>query len=357
MVDPLRGLTSTVVTVNNGRRIHYVEAGSGPLVLLIHGFPESWYSWRHQLRVLADAGYRAVAVDTLGYGRSSKPFDFAEYRLVQLVEDYVGLVAALGETRAVAVGHDWGGPQAWAAAWLRPDIFRAVVGVTVPFAARGLVGFPGNPFGEIRPSVNKRDIAGADLLLYQEFCELPHVPEKEAEEDLRGWLLDVYFSLSGDAPQPEAFADRDMTQLSDAEIIQWLRSTGFTVVPGRPWRERFVSPEKLPGWLTDADLDFYAQEFERTGMTGAFNYYRCNELNWETLGTWQEKKIEVPSLFIGADKDCVTIWSRQAQLRQHEFLTNAHDPVIIENCGHWVQQERPEEFNAALLGFLRAIDS
>ena len=128
----------------NGIRIHAVEEGSGPLVLLVHGFPESWYSWRHQLTALAAAGYRAVAIDQRGYGRSSKPSDLDAYRIHHLVADVVGVVKALGEQTAVIIGHDWGAPIVWNTAFTNPDRIRAVAGLSVPFA-----GAPQRPFTEV----------------------------------------------------------------------------------------------------------------------------------------------------------------------------------------------------------------
>jgi pimeloyl-ACP methyl ester carboxylesterase len=143
------------------------------MVLLCHGFPESWYSWRHQLDALAAAGYRAVAMDMRGYGRSSKPADVAAYRITELVGDCVGVVEALGESTAVIVGHDYGAAVAWTAAWTRPDVFTAVAGLSQPFGGRGLAALPGSPFGEVRPGVAHRELAGPDMLFYKNISPFP----------------------------------------------------------------------------------------------------------------------------------------------------------------------------------------
>ena len=180
----------------NGIRLHTVEEGEGPLVLLIHGFPESWYSWRRQLPVLADAGYRAVAIDVRGYGRSSKPETIEEYRMLCLVADNVALVEALGETQAVIVGHDWGAPIAWSSALLRPDMFRAVAGLSVPYS----------PPSATRPSDAFRAMGG-DEEFYIEYFQQPGRAEAEIEADVRTWLLGFYFTASGDAARPGTRTD------------------------------------------------------------------------------------------------------------------------------------------------------
>ena len=207
-----------------GARVHCVEAGEGPLVILVHGFPESWYSWRHQIPAIAAAGFRVVAIDVRGYGRSSKPLAVEDYRMVRLVADNVGLVSALGETTATIIGHDWGAPIAWNSAMLRPDVFTAVAGLSVPFS----------PPGEIRPSVAMRAMAG-DEEFYVEYFQEPGRAEAEIEADVRGWLLGFMFSGSGDAPPPDPS-----------------KGTIATIPRGAKMRDRFSFPDQLPAWLTEA---------------------------------------------------------------------------------------------------------
>ena len=311
----------------NGIRLHVVEAGEGPLVLLVHGFPESHHSWRHQLPVLAAAGYRAVALDVRGYGRSSAPTEIAAYRMLQLVADNVELVAALGADQAVVVGHDWGAPIAWTSALLRPDVFRAVAGLSVPYS----------PPGDARPTHIFRAMAGEEEF-YIEYFQEPGRAEAEIERDVRSWLLGFYFALSGDAPAPAAGA-----------------GTVGTIPHGAAMSDRFVHPAEMPEWLPDEDFEMYVGEFERTGFTGGLNRYRNVDRDWEDLAPLRHRPIEVPALFIGGDRDGPTIWGRPAIDRFPESLPRLHASIILSGCGHWTQQERPREVNEALLDFLAAL--
>ncbi|MEZ5376087.1 MAG: alpha/beta hydrolase [Acidimicrobiales bacterium] len=320
------GCQSRVVDVN-GTRIHCVEAGEGPLVLLVHGFPESWYSWRHQLPALAEAGYHVVAIDVRGYGRSSKPLEIEQYRMVRLVADNVGLVAALGEQTAVIVGHDWGAPIAWTSALLRPDVFTAVAGLSVPFS-------PPSPH---RPLEVMRAMAG-DEEFYVEYFQEPGRAEREIEADVRGWLLGFMFTASGDAPAPDPAA-----------------GSIATIPHGAAMKDRFHRPDPLPSWLTEDDLDVYAEEFEHSGFRGPLNRYRNVDRDWEDLAAFRGASIQVPALFVGGDRDGPTIWGAPAIEAFPQTLPHLHRSIILDGCGHWTQQERPAEVNAALLDFLGSV--
>ena len=317
----------------NGVRLHYVESGweaePGRLVLLVHGFPESWYSWRHQLHALADAGYRTVAIDVRGYGRSSTPPAIEAYRMTQKVGDNLALVRALGETEAVIVGHDWGAPIAWTSAWLRPDVFTAVAGLSVPFS----------PAGPTKPSDAFR-MMGGDEEFYIEYFQQPGRAEAELDADVRDWLLGFYFSASGDAPSP----------MSGGGTIA-------SVPHGARMKDRFSYPADgtMPDWLSAEDLDVYAGEFERTGFTGGLNRYRNVDRDWEDLLVFGDRPIDVPALFIGGDRDGPTLWGAPAIGRFPTTLPRLHRSIILEGCGHWTQQERPDEVNEALLEFLATV--
>lgn len=318
------GCRSRVVDVD-GTRIHCVESGDGPLVLLVHGFPESWYSWRHQLPVLADAGYRAVAIDVRGYGRSSKPWAVEDYRMVRHVADNVGLVGALGHDTAIVVGHDWGAPIAWTSALLRPDVFLGVAGLSVPFS----------PPSEHRPLATMRQMGG-DEEFYIEYFQEPGRAEAEIEADVRGWLRGFVFSASGDAPPPEG-------------------GTIATIPHGARMKDRFHQPAQLPAWLTEADLDVFAGELERSGFRGPLNRYRNVDRDWEDLAAFRGAAIQVPALFIGGDRDGPTVWGAPAIAAFPHTLPRLHRSLVLDGCGHWTQQERPDEVNAALLDFLGTV--
>ncbi|WP_431984435.1 alpha/beta fold hydrolase [Streptomyces qinglanensis] len=322
--DRTGALTHRLVPSPAGR-IHLVEQGTGPLVLLVHGFPESWFSWRHQLPVLAAAGYRAVALDVRGYGRSSKPAGTAAYRMLDLVEDNVAVVRALGERTAVVVGHDWGSPIAANSGLLRPDVFRAV----------GMLSVPYSPRGGPRPSeVFSRIGRGEEF--YISYFQQPGRAEGEIEPDVRGWLAGVYAALSAETMPADSAPDPHF------------------VAPGGRMRDRFPA-ERLPSWLTEEELDFFAGEFERTGFTGALNRYRNMDRDWEELADFDGAPLTQPSLFAGGGRDASTTWMADAVDAYPVTLPGLHASHIIEDCGHWIQQERPEEINRILTEWLAAL--
>ncbi|MDH6628748.1 pimeloyl-ACP methyl ester carboxylesterase [Streptomyces sp. LBL] len=310
-------------------RIHLVEQGTGPLVLLLHGFPESWYSWRHQLPVLAAAGYRAVAVDVRGYGRSSKPDAVDAYRMLNLVADNVAVVEALGgplgRQPAVVVGHDWGATIAAHSALLRPDVFRAV----------GLLSVPYTPPGGPRPTEIFAQLGGGEEEFYVSYFQEPGRAEREIEPDVRGWLAGFYAALSADTmPAPDA---------SDPHFV----SRGGTL------RDRF--PHGRPAWLGQHELDAYAEEFERTGLTGALNRYRAMDLDWKDLADHTGAPVSQPSLFLGGTLDASTTWLSDAIDAFPTTLPGLHASHLLEGCGHWIQQERPAEVNGHLVEWLASL--
>ncbi|MCP4223934.1 MAG: alpha/beta hydrolase [Actinomycetia bacterium] len=312
-------------SLSSGHRIHRVDCGQGPLVILVHGFPESWYSWRHQLSALADAGYQASAIDVRGYGRSAAPDPIEAYAMTSLVGDVIAVLDDVGVETAVVVGHDWGAPIAWNTALLRPDRVRAVAGLSVPY----------NPRGDTPPLDALRALAGEDLF-YIDYFQEPGVAEAEVEADLEGWLRGFYFTASGESDPTKP-------------------SMGF-VPRGHELRERLQQPG--PGqmaWLSDEDLAFYVGEFERTGLTGGFNRYRNITRDWTELAPWRQAPIRVPALFIGGDRDGPTQLGQRAIGRFGETLPNLIGSHILDNCGHWVQQEQPAATNELLIGFLNSL--
>jgi pimeloyl-ACP methyl ester carboxylesterase len=313
----------------NGIPIHLAEAGNGPLVLLCHGFPESWYSWRHQLEALAEAGYRAVAPDMRGYGQTGQPDDIDKYTLFHLVGDMVGVLNALSAPQAAVVGHDWGAPVAWHCALLRPDRFRAVDGLSVPFVPRGSA-----PPTSVMPQTESS-------LFYQLYFQAPGVAEAELGRNPRDTIRRLLYSLSGDVPRGS-----DNT-LGDNAPGMVPRTGGFLA--------RRSDPPTLPAWLTEGDIDFYAGEFARSGFRGGLN--RNIDRNWELLAPFAGAKVTVPALYIAGDRDVVVKFPRVDQLISNLklFVPNLTKTIMLPGCGHWTQQERASEVNAALIAFLRQV--
>ncbi|WP_172386304.1 alpha/beta fold hydrolase [Streptomyces sp. MNP-20] len=309
-------------------RLHLVEQGTGPLVLLVHGFPESWYSWRHQLPALAAAGFRAAAIDVRGYGRSSKPAATDAYRLLDLAEDNVAVVRALGEESAVIVGHDWGSSIAAASALLHPDVFRAVGLLSVPYAP------PGGP----RPTDVFGRIGGPEQEFYVSYFQEPGRAEAEIEPDVRSWLAGFYAALSADTMPAEGEPDPHF------------------VTRGGRLRDRFPTGP-LPAWLTEDDLDVYAAEFERTGLTGALNRYRTMDRDWEDLTPHRGAPLTQPALFIGGALDASTTWMADAIAAHPTTLPRLSASHLLEGCGHWIQQESPDEVNRLLTDWLTTTQS
>jgi epoxide hydrolase A/B len=314
----------------NGIRMHLAEQGTGPLVVLCHGFPESWYSWRHQLGALAEAGFHVVAPDMRGYGQTDRPEEIENYTLLHLVGDMVGLLDTLGAESAVIIGHDWGAPVAWHAALMRPDRFRGVVGLSVPF----------RPRGQARPTTMMPQ--NDDAIFYQLYFQNPGVAEAEFERDPRMTVRALLYSASGDAPRRD---DR-----ASAENIGMVpRQGGFLT--------RVLNPAVLPPWLTEADIDFYAGEFARTGFRGGLNWYRNIDRNWEILAPFAGARVTIPALYMAGDRDLVVSFRGMDQLIPNlaKFVPQLRRTIMLPGCGHWTQQERADEVNAAMIEFLRSL--
>lgn len=307
----------------NGITLHITEQGSGPLVLLCHGWPELAHSWRHQLPVLAAAGYHAVALDMRGYGGSSVPRDIEAYAMSQLVGDLVALTAALGDTRAAVIGHDWGAAVVWHAALLRPDLFTAVAGLSVPFRARNAAA---SPLAALR--------AAGLTDFYWFYFNRESEAEAEFERDIDASVRRVLYSLSGDSA-----AEHPM-MVSD----------------GQGFLDATTDPKALPAWLTAADIAVFAAAFRTNGLRGPFNYYRNFDRNWTDTAPFQGAVIQPPAVFIAGSRDVVITGpiGRRALEAMPASVPQLRDTVLIDGAGHWIQQERPNEVNAALLKFLKA---
>lgn len=310
----------------NGISLHVAEAGDGPLVLLCHGFPELWYSWRHQIDALAAAGYRVVAPDQRGYGGSDRPEAVGAYTLLHLVGDMVGLLDALGGESATIVGHDWGSMVAWNAALLRPDRFPAVVGMSVPYAPRT----PVSPL-EIMKAMWK------DRFFYMLYFQEPGKAEAELEADVARTMRMTLYSASGSVGE-------DFEPAMDLPV-----DSGFL--------DMMVDPAELPDWLGAADLAVYTEAFETTGFRGGLNWYRNWDRNWELMGAWNAAKVTVPALFVAGKRDVVVANAMAGPLldMQATMVPDLRDMVMIDGAGHWVQQEAPDAVNTALVEFLSGL--
>lgn len=315
----------------NGIRMHIAECGAGPLVVLCHGFPESWYSWRHQLRELAEAGFHVIAPDMRGYGQTDRPEAIDQYTLLHLVGDVVGLLDAVGAENAVIAGHDWGAPVAWHCALLRPDRFRAVIGLSVPFWSR----LPVRPTSVMPQTDN--------AIFYQLYFQTPGVAEAEFERDVRRSIRSLLYSASGDAPR------RDGAGSAGSDVGMVPRDGGFL--------DRLVDPASLPAWLNEEDVNFYVDEFTRTGFRGGLNWYRNIDRSWELLAPYAGSHISVPALYIAGDRDLVVRFRGMEQIiaSLKHFVPQLRGTLMLPGCGHWTQQERAREVNDAMIEFLRRL--
>jgi pimeloyl-ACP methyl ester carboxylesterase len=310
---------------SNGVRLRVALAGEGPLVVLVHGWPESWYSWRHQIPALAESGYRVAALDVRGYGGSDKPQAIEAYAIKEMCADIAGLVTALGESRAILIGHDWGAPIVWNTALFHTEKVRAVVGLSVPHTGRGPA-----PRIELFRKMYK------DRFFYQLYFQSPGVAEAELEADVRTSLRKVYYWPSGEAMKAGLRLDKP----ADAKLLDGL-----------------PDPDSLPAWLTPADLDYYVGEFEQSGFRGPLNRYRTSELDFAQQAPIADKRIEQPAAFIAGSLDPVLRFVPGVDLVEimRGRVADLRLVRLIEGAGHWVQQERPAEVNAALIEFLRGL--
>jgi pimeloyl-ACP methyl ester carboxylesterase len=309
----------------NGIRLRVALAGAGPLVVLVHGFPEGWYSWRHQIAALAAAGYRVAAPDVRGYGGSDKPPAIADYSIKTIAADIGGLIEALGVERAVVVGHDWGAPITYCTARFHPDRVRGVVGLSAPALGRGPM-----------PSIEMFRKVYKDRFFYQLYFQEPGVAEAELEADVRTSLRKLYYGISG-----EAQAAQDKVENPEGEGLLC----------------RLVDPERLPSWLTDADLDYCVGQFRGSGFRGPLNRYRNSERDFEELAPFDGAPLVQPMAFLAGTLEPVLRMLPGVDMVElmRQRCTDLRLVRTMEGAGHWLQQERPDEVNAALLEFLRGL--
>jgi pimeloyl-ACP methyl ester carboxylesterase len=317
----------------NGISIHTVSMGEGPLVLFCHGFPESWYSWRHQLPAVAQAGFKAMALDMRGYGRTSAPAAIGAYTVSHLVADVVAVVAASGADQAVVVGHDWGAPVAWYSALMRPDVFRAVAALSVPYIA---------PIGGLPEGVTMNDLmrAGAGgREYYRLYFQEPGVAEADLEADIDRFLRGFLYTISGDI------------------VADGVHQSGWDghFPMGQGFVEQLVVPDRLPSWLTEDGVAFYVSEFSGSGFRGGLNWYRNINALPAVLGPFVGAVINQPALYLGGEHDLIAGNTAAALSALPAAVPGLRDMQVLPGAGHWLQQERSREVNEALVAFLTSL--
>ena len=317
----------------NGISIHTVSIGTGPLVIFCHGFPESWYSWRHQLPAVAAAGFRAVALDMRGYGETTKPNAISDYSLSHLVGDVVGAVHALGEEQAVVVGHDWGAVVAWYAALMRPDMFRAVTAMSVPYSA------PTGAFPEALTLLDlmRRVADGRDY--YRLYFQEPGEAEADLERDLEATMRGFLYTIAGDA-----VADGVHTEGWDGHFPL-----------GETFTAQLAQPATLPTWLSPDDLAFYVGELRKSGLRGALNWYRNINAIPGILAPFLGAAVRQPALYIAGEHDLLGGNTPKALASLEGAVPGLRTKKIYPAAGHWIQQERADEVTADLLAFLATL--
>jgi pimeloyl-ACP methyl ester carboxylesterase len=285
----------------NGIELNVLDEGAGPLVVLCHGFPELAFSWRHQIPALTAAGYRVLAPDMRGFGRSSVPAAVASYDVVTLCADMCALLDAVGEQSAIFAGHDWGANVVWQLAVLHPQRVRAVAGMSVPFVPRA----PAAPIPIMRRHLGEE--------FYIVWFQQPGVADKALASDVRRTLT---------------------------TSRQWTAQ----------WADEDGSQPKPPPWLSEDELNVYVEAFQRTGFTGGLNWYRNIDRNWELTADIAERRVEQPAMFLTGERDPVRRFMPAAAM--DSWVTDLRSEVVVAGAGHWVQQQAPAAVNDALLEFL-----
>ncbi len=316
------------VTVRNGDiDLNVAVEGEGPLILCVHGWPELWYSWRHQIAYFSARGYKVAAMDVRGYGDSTKPQPVAAYTLRELASDVAAVVDALGGGKAILFGHDWGAPVVWTTSVLHPERITAVAGLSVPY----MPSAGGPPLPEIMKEIY------AGRFFYQVYFQNEGVPEAELDADPRVSLRKIYYALSGDAPLNTWIAEKP----ADAKLLDGM-----------------VDPDPYPAWMSEADLDVYAEAYAKGGFRAPINRYRAQYIDAVELSSaLAGRLVTQPATFIGGERDAVRAFFPGMDLYAEPGAACAdfRGATIIPRAGHWVQQEAPAETNAALENFLKGL--
>jgi pimeloyl-ACP methyl ester carboxylesterase len=314
------------VHVQNGSiDLNVAVAGDGPLILCVHGFPELWYSWRHQINHFSRLGYKVAALDVRGYGGSSKPREIAAYTIRNLASDVAAVVEQLGGGTAILFGHDWGAPIVWGTALLYPNKVAAVAGLSVPYIPRGPASFI-----DLVKSIYK------DRFFYQLYFQTEGVAEAEFQADIPVALRKTYFAISGAAPLNKWLEHKP----ADAKLLDGM-----------------IDPQPFPDWMSDEDLGVFVEAFRASGFRGPLNRYRAQNIDFQDMAEFTGKPVTQPSCFVAGERDAVRAFVPGIDLYANPGIacTDFRGSVILPGIGHWVQQEAPAETNAALQEFLKGL--
>lgn len=308
----------------NGIDMHVQVQGSGPAVLLCHGFPELHRSWRHQIKALSAQGFRVIAPDLRGYGQTDSLKQLTAYSVVEIVKDLTDLLDVLGEKSCSIVGHDFGAVLAWNACLLQPERFRAVAALSVPYSQRG----PEAPIATLKKLTG-------DRFFYIDYFQQLGVADAELDLDIARSLRAQYFSFSAEG-------ERRRRALAPA-----FRNAKFL--------DTLVNPGSVPSWMGEAEFAQYVTDYKLNGFAGPLNWYRNLDKNWELLAKFENAKVMQPAIFVTGEQDPVRAQTRRNFERLPETVPNLKQSVILNNCGHWTQQEKPEEVSRLLITFLKSL--
>tara|TARA_B100000282_G_scaffold14768_1_gene10355 strand:- start:1022 stop:2005 length:984 start_codon:yes stop_codon:yes gene_type:complete len=319
----------------NGITLRAAVEGEGPLIIMVHGCPESWFSWRRQIPVIAEAGYKVVAIDVRGYGGSDKPHAIEEYTLKKIGADIVGIIDFFEEDQAILIGHDWGGPIVWYTSLLNENRISAVAGLSVPYF----------PQREVSP-LDAFEVIYKDKFFYQLYFQKEGVAESEFEPDLRKYLESTYFSIDA----------RGMKKQFENPL------NAMNKGPNAKYLDDVVEFESYPDWINKDEMNYLINEFENSGMRGPLNRYRAQKIDFEELKDFRDKKLKQPAALMVGSLDPVNFFIGDGY-KDTEHLKEVFEPVyenlikteLINDVGHWTQQEAPEEVNRFLIDFLKQI--
>jgi pimeloyl-ACP methyl ester carboxylesterase len=314
------------VAVENGDvTLRVALQGTGPVIVCVHGWPELWYSWRHQINYFASQGYTVAAMDVRGYGGSSKPRDIASYTMRELTSDVAAVIEEMSDQPVVLFGHDWGAPISWNTALLYPELVAAVAGLSVPYV----------PSSDLQ-LLDAADQIYKDRFFYQLYFQAEGTVEAELEADLKTALRKIYFALSGNAP-----------------INKWLEAKPSSA----KLLDGMEDPDPFPAWMSNRDMNVYLQAFANGGFHGPINRYRAQRLDFDELSALRGRMLETPACFIGGERDAVRSFVPGGDLYADPgaACSDFRGSTIIADVGHWVQQEAPAATNEALATFLATL--